>query len=76
MISYRVFPQSSLLDTLLGLHSKKPLSDRITRGVYKGWLRDYKVLMQMTPLHNLYEQWYGSKMKRMYYEKQIMQLED
>lgn len=76
MVSRRLFPRSSLLDTLLGLHGGKPLSDRITRGVYKGWLRDYKVLMQMTPLHNLYEQWYGSKMKRMYYEKQIMQLDD
>lgn len=72
----RIFPQGSLFDTLLGISSKKPLSDMIERGVYKGHSRNYKTLMQMTPYHNLYEQWYGSKAKRAYYEKQIMKIED
>ena len=38
--------------------------------------RTFKTFMQLTPYHNLYEQWYGSRAKRMYYEKQIMKLDD
>lgn len=71
----RLFPQGSLLDGVLGLSSKKPLSELIERGVYQGHTRTYRTLMQLTPYHNLYEQWYGSKQKRAYYEKQIMKIE-
>ena len=75
-LSRRAMPQASLLDTLLGLEPKSEYNDIIMRGVYEGHSRMYKALMQLTPYHNLYEQWYGSKQKRSYYEKQIMQLND
>lgn len=75
-LTKKAFPQGSLLDTLLGLDQKVQKSDVIIRGVYEGHTKLYKALMQITPYHNLYEQWYGSKQKRMYYEKQIMQLDD
>lgn len=75
-ITRRVFPQGTLFDTMLGLSSKKPLSDLIQRGVYQDHSRTFKTFMQLTPYHNLYEQWYGAKAKRMYYEKQIMKLDD
>ena len=75
-ITRRVFPQGTLFDTMLGLSSKKPLSDLIQRGVYKDHSRTFKTFMQLTPYHNLYEQWYGAKAKRMYYEKQIMKLDN
>lgn len=71
----RIFPRGVLLDTLLGLNPNDEKSDIITRGVYKDHTRLYKYLMQMTPYHNLYEQWYGARQKRSYYEKQIMQLD-
>lgn len=75
-LSKRALPQGSLFDTLLGLDQNIHKSDTIMRGVYEGHSRLYKALMQVTPYHNFYEQWYGSKQKRMYYEKQIMQLDD
>lgn len=75
-ISRRIFPQGSLFDALLEGKNNKELSDIITRGVYEGHTRTYKTFMQLTPYHNFYEQWYGSKAKRSYYEKQIMKLED
>ena len=75
-ISRRIFPQGSLFDALLEGKNNKELSDIITRGVYEGHTRTYKTFMQLTPYHNFYEQWYGSKAKRSYYEKQIMKLEN
>lgn len=75
-ITKRIMPQGTLLDTLLGLDQKVQKSDIIMRGVYEGHSRLYRAMMQMTPYHNLYEQWYGSKQKRNYYEKQIMQIDD
>lgn len=75
-ISRRVFPQGTLFDTMLGLSSKKPLQELIQRGVYQDHSHTFKALMQLTPYHNLYEQWYGAKAKRMYYEKQIMKLDN
>ena len=75
-ITRRIFPQGTLFDTMLGLSSKKPLSELIQRGVYQDHSRTFKTFMQLTPYHNLYEQWYGAKAKRMYYEKQIMKLDD
>lgn len=68
--------KGSLFDTLLGLSSNNSDNDIISRGVYEGHTRTYKSLMQMTPYHNLYEQWYGAKAKRNYYEKQIMKLDE
>lgn len=76
MVERRIFPQGSLLDGVLGLSNNKQVSELITRGVYEGHTRTFKTLMQLTPYHNLYEQWYGSRQKRAYYEKQIMKLED
>lgn len=76
MVEKRIFPQGSLLDGVLGLSNNKQVSELITRGVYEGHTRTFKTLMQLTPYHNLYEQWYGSRQKRAYYEKQIMKLED
>lgn len=75
MISRRVFPQGSLFDTMLGLSNNKRVEELIQRGVYKDHSRTFKTMMQLTPYHNLYEQWYGAKAKRMYYEKQIMKLD-
>lgn len=75
MISRRIFPQGSLFDTMLGLSNNKKVEELIQRGVYKNHSRTFKTLMQLTPYHNLYEQWYGAKAKRMYYEKQIMKLD-
>lgn len=75
-VSQRIFPRGSLLDTLLGLSSKTPGSEEIQRGVYKGYTRLQKSLFQLTPYHNTFEQWYGAKQKRQYYEKQIMKLDD
>lgn len=75
MITRRVFPQGTLFDTMLGLSSNKKVEELIQRGVYKDHSRTFKTLMQLTPYHNFYEQWYGSKAKRMYYEKQIMKLD-
>lgn len=75
-LSRRIFPQGSLFDTLLEGKSNKQISDIISRGVYEGHSRMYKSFMQLTPYHNFYEQWYGSKAKRGYYEKQIMKLEN
>lgn len=75
-VSRRIFPQGFLLDTLLGLDKKTPMSDIIQKGVYEGHSKLYKALMQLTPYHNLYEQWYGSRQKRKYYEKQIMKMDD
>lgn len=75
MISRRIFPQGSLFDTMLGLSNNKKIEELIQRGVYKDHSRTFKTLMQLTPYHNLYEQWYGAKAKRMYYEKQIMKLD-
>jgi hypothetical protein len=76
MVERRIFPQGSLFDGVLGLSNNKQVSELITRGVYEGHTRTFKTLMQLTPYHNLYEQWYGSRQKRAYYEKQIMKLED
>ena len=68
-----VTPQASLYDTFIGSSSQKTVDDDIiTRGVYKDWTRLGKAFFQMFPIHNLYEQWYGSKDKRKYYENQIM----
>jgi len=68
-----VTPQASLYDTFIGSSSQKNVDDNIiTRGVYKDWTRLDKAFFQMFPIHNLYEQWYGSKDKRKYYENQIM----
>ena len=75
MITRRIFPQGTLFDTMLGLSGNKKIEELIQRGVYKDHSRTFKTLMQLTPYHNFYEQWYGSKAKRMYYEKQIMKLD-
>ena len=68
-----ITPQASLYDTFIGSSPQKNIDDDIiTRGVYKDWTRFDKAFFQMFPIHNLYEQWYGSKDKRKYYENQIM----
>lgn len=76
MISRRIFPQGTLFDNVLGLSSKKPYNELIERGVYKDHTRTFRTMMQLTPYHNAYEQWYGAKQKRKYYEKQIMKMEE
>ena len=68
-----ITPSASLYDTFLGSGSQRKVDDDIiSRGVYKDWTRFDKAFFQMFPVHNLYEQWYGSKDKRKYYENQIM----
>lgn len=68
-----ITPSASLYDTFLGSGSQRNINDDIIqRGVYKDWTRFDKAFFQMFPIHNLYEQWYGSKDKRKYYENQIM----
>jgi len=44
-ITRRVFPQGTLFDTMLGLSSKKPLSELIQRGVYQDHSRTFKTFM-------------------------------
>ena len=52
-------------------------SSEVKRGVYKGWDKlDRDLFKLFIPYHNTYEQIYGSKNKRRYYENQIMRIEN
>lgn len=68
-----VTPTGSLYDTFFKPELRqKTNSDTIKRGVYKDWTKLEKSMFQTLPIHNVYEQIYGSKDKRKYYENQIM----
>lgn len=71
-------PRGNLFSTLFNSDPTSEIGNyRVKRGVYKGWDKTdrdwFKLLM---PYHNAYEQIYGSKEKRRYYENRIMQIKN
>ena len=72
-----ISPRSNLFSTLLN-SGKENYSDssEVKRGVYRGWDKlDRDLFKLFIPYHNTYEQIYGSKNKRRYYENQIMRID-
>lgn len=70
-------PRANLFSTLFNSDPLSEIGDnRVKRGVYKGWDKtDRDWFKLLIPYHNAYEQIYGSKEKRRYYENKIMQIE-
>lgn len=74
VLSYTM-PNGSLFDTFLSSNIKNKHNRLVKRGVYQGWTKLERDAFKLLPQHNLYEQIYGSKSKRKYYENQIMKLD-
>lgn len=74
LLSYTM-PNGSLFDTFLSNNLKNKNNYLVKRGVYKGWAKLERDAFKLLPQHNLYEQIFGSKSKRKYYENQIMKLD-
>lgn len=74
VLSYAM-PAGSLFDTFRSGNIKEKNNRYVKRGVYKGFTKFERSIFKLFPQHNLYEQIYGSKAKRKYYENQIMKIE-
>lgn len=65
---------NNLWDTFLDKHTKK-YETKVKRGSYKGWYKTDRDLFKLTPMHNAYEQYYGSDDKLRYFKNQVMKID-
>ena len=73
---YRTNSRGSLFQTFDSSNGTIDEDDlTVKRGVYKDWKKWQKALIKATPFHSPYEQIYGSKAKRKYFENKIMVLD-
>lgn len=73
------FPRATtggLFDTLLQSTNKTEYVPVVKRGAYKGWSKLNRDLFKFTPMHNAYEQYYGTKDKIKYFKNQVMKVND
>ena len=65
---------NNLWDTFLDKPTKN-YKTKVKRGSYKGWYKVDRDLFKLTPMHNAYEQYYGSDDKLRYFKNQVMKVD-
>lgn len=78
-VAFTMQPQTNILfdpsqswENITSIFNKD--SKKIKKGAYKGWTPFERALFNLTPYHNVWEQYKDSKSKRKYLENQIMRI--
>lgn len=65
---------NNLWDTFLGIKGKK-YDTKVRKGSYKNWYKVDRDIFKLTPMHNGFEQYYGSDDKLRYFKNQVMKID-